>query len=950
MSMEALNTHLVNHYWSSGYEKGINHVFSILWENHANLVKLEKLLKGYQSKLVSSRVDLLNDWINTAEQDLFDLNGTFPDSKKKSVNDMLNLIINRTIDEADNELALSSQLTNQILSPTQQYIAKYKNFLNYVETELQNSFNEYDDCLTETRNLKDKLVKHILTISDLSTNSSDHAIIPTNIQHSLASFTSKISNLNLKSKAMTEKEQEREIELRESLQRLAEDNSDNISSDSEPSEAEDNLKQFEDEHPAYVFSKDFPIVLCDKLLGFNSIEEFKGFAIKLVKEIPLERSKIPFMSSYIESIKGTDLIDWMILNIAPPSSRDVSKRAGAISRYQVEKICQRLLDLGLIKSKSLLQFSSYKFRSDDDRATFEWTALMKDILEFDSNQVEEKKRSYIEERSKDRAARREKRIQAKREARLAKRLAKEKDLAKLSTATTQPSLAPTISITPSGTTNTKLNHYLLTYEPLYQDFVLANQHLSQARGQLETNISHFYNAIEEHEVGRAKFLYDVISKFTEITHNTTVKNASISEQSLKGTQDYDDSSTVQEINDFLKANIPSNKTFKTKPSWVKNAIKISKPYIENELGGYLSVNPVDNQLWNTVKAYEYNSSYLQARSQFHKTKSLLFGSEVSSQVTNSNESDLSTKSVPLFLMKVLERISASGFDKTLWTKPYELITATQLRNLYYMNTHNWEMLFSEEDNKVSVDEFVMDQFINKLEELYPDNVAIWILLLKLWLLELSDSLLGQFSYTSLVKLFSKEESASSDLMKVLELELPQANAAATWYLFNYLSDRIDASTQDELGKQLNNSEAIGSIPFVHFILRPPPDVKQQDSFNMIPSAVGDRLLANLLNRNFLQSLKQMVIDKEEVNAQREKRLSKLRAEQDLSIEQNRSRSNTANSGSSDKLRPFSLGSNISNSVETDSTSKQPRNLPFISPTRRPTPSIETPDSPSTSRN
>ncbi|CAD1813579.1 unnamed protein product [Candida parapsilosis] len=212
--------------------------------------------------------------------------------------------------------------------------------------------------------------------------------------------------------------------------------------------------------------------------------------------------------------------------------------------------------------------------------------------------------------------------------------------------------------------------------------------------------------------------------------------------------------------------------------------------------------------------------------------------DISSQVSSGqviNDCPLSLFSVSLIIHR-LRQVIESHKDKDLksiWLQPLDLQSAWKIKQ-------NVTRIVSQ--CSPPLDESVKDQkvhIIDKVIEYFEDSkVDEAIMFFKSWLFELKDSIIPFTAFDSVTNLYNGEHS-DTDLVKVLS-SLPRCNLACLLSITEHLSVAFSLDIfqnygiSDELNenpaknfseltnvsKQLNNTDAIGSLPFVHFIMRP----------------------------------------------------------------------------------------------------------------------------------
>lgn len=261
------------------------------------------------------------------------------------------------------------------------------------------------------------------------------------------------------------------------------------------------------------------------------------------------------------------------------------------------------------------------------------------------------------------------------------------------------------------------------------------------------------------------------------------------------------------------------------------------------------------------------------------------------QVKNSdvdNESLMSTRSLPLLLKSLVEAtfLADKSELKELWIAPID-------HQEYWLLKQEVIQLIQEfdppDDLNVQDEKAVEIAIVKKVAERLSAASANSLLnFLKNWLLETSDSVIPCTIYDSLLNLHkdSKGDTANESI-KVLS-SIPRSNLCSLIFILESVSFIFGLQSIDEYGltddvaiqdheeidvapfvEQLNSMDSIGSVPFLHLILRPSV-VKNSSGFKP-PKEAYNALLLTLLDINVREKLCIALITHEKNFLERTKR-------------------------------------------------------------------------------
>ncbi|CCG24531.1 hypothetical protein CORT_0F03070 [Candida orthopsilosis Co 90-125] len=201
-------------------------------------------------------------------------------------------------------------------------------------------------------------------------------------------------------------------------------------------------------------------------------------------------------------------------------------------------------------------------------------------------------------------------------------------------------------------------------------------------------------------------------------------------------------------------------------------------------------------------------------------------------------------STPFMVHRLREVIESHKDDdlKSIWLQSLDMQSAWKIKQdiTHVISQCSLPTDKTGKEQKVHIINDVLKYFEEK-------KAGDAIIFFKSWLLELKDSVIPFTAFDSVINLYDGEHTDTS-LVKVLS-SLPRCNLACLLSITEHLSkifeldvfenygtsDKLsekpskDASELQLASKNLNNMDAIGSIPFVHLIMRP-SSVKYKTGF------------------------------------------------------------------------------------------------------------------------
>lgn len=521
------------------------------------------------------------------------------------------------------------------------------------------------------------------------------------------------------------------------------------------------------------------------------------------------------------------------------------------NRSQIERVGQTLLDLKLIKLSFGKISLGYKFRSDDENVWLEWTEIFDKACHYDRD-------AHVNELGKARVNQ------------------------KPPTWKVSGYFSSLVTPTDSKSLRQRCNALKQTTILEYDQFWNANCEMLDARFQLESEVFAAFQRAEQVEKDRIAAVYKVLQDFAKFAHAESQGNAdgmkSLLDFSLRaGSSD----AQAKELKRFVDFNQPDGNNAKRKLA------NLSK---NTERGGLYCVDPFNNEYLTKMKVSTAGMSDRK------DVASYIFGSDVSLQYKESDWSEekslLIAHSLPYFLLLIAQMSSGESFLES-WETPFDFVEAQKLKSNYYSNLTKWV-----EEAQGNVDKYVIDQTVASGDK---------VLLLKCWLLELTEPVIPYLAFEPLYRLYYENSMRKREipgdqlsaqqiqLLRVCEMEMARANLSCLVGIMGMFGS-LDYNQCERLNE--------GPVPLVHLILRPSPSsaLKEKDGYVSADRAFYNNLLFDLANANVQERLKQILIEKEVSFKERDERVR----ERD---EKRRSRSSTATSSDrpSSGLRPFSLG-------------------------------------------
>lgn len=248
---------------------------------------------------------------------------------------------------------------------------------------------------------------------------------------------------------------------------------------------------------------------------------------------------------------------------------------------------------------------------------------------------------------------------------------------------------------------------------------------------------------------------------------------------------------------------------------------------------------------------------------------------------------LSTSSVPIFVYELVKTISKDAPNQeskrvlaSSWASPVLQDEYWQLKQEIISVINDFEVFEIAQESIIHTQ--ILVEIGKYFESISPDS---GINFLKNWLLEMKDSLIPCMIYDAVVNLYKVNgnedpmsldtASRRSELIRLLST-IPRSNLSTLIYLLEHVASVFGTITLPDYGvvdeikepqskeinvgeisNVLNSMDQIGSVPFVHFILRP-SILKNSTGFKP-PLPIYKSIITDLLNVEFRYKLYEILL-------------------------------------------------------------------------------------------
>ncbi|SGZ52158.1 CIC11C00000002763 [Sungouiella intermedia] len=274
---------------------------------------------------------------------------------------------------------------------------------------------------------------------------------------------------------------------------------------------------------------------------------------------------------------------------------------------------------------------------------------------------------------------------------------------------------------------------------------------------------------------------------------------------------------------------------------------------------------------DNVSISQLNTNFQNIKLGFNLYKDIPLQLKVSDLVPPIASHPLNVRSIPIFLYEIVNHLNNLDTDiqsywfapikhQEYWLVKYEIINMVQEfvpQDGLNVHDHN------------AVESAIILKVISVLKDKDASKIVNF---LKNWLLEISDSIIPSTVYDSLINIYKRGNNSGADT--TLEIDrvlrtIPRSNLSSVIHILEHISkvfdlNSVQSGTKEDLVegiiRKLNLMEAIGTVPFVHLILRPSV-VKNATGFKP-PTVEYDAILSDLANIDVRSNLQSSLIESE----------------------------------------------------------------------------------------
>ncbi|CAK7917596.1 hypothetical protein CAAN3_21S01134 [[Candida] anglica] len=555
----------------------------------------------------------------------------------------------------------------------------------------------------------------------------------------------------------------------------------------------------------------FPMTI--GIIKLPTREDLESLLKQMIAEISTVKRKIPIPGYRNETFSGEQLLEWLTHN-----------RPHRISptRANLERIGQAFIDLKLIVGMGFL--GSKKFKSEG--MWFEWTDLA--IYASEEHNVSTE---GVEE------------VQGKEQP-------EESTSTDIGTSShiTPPifTLNNMISSVKTSILKTNFPQILEDLETKYNDMYV---HLHYLRYTLDTELIKKSQQLEKFERQKIELIYKSLTKLSEIMYNYSLN--STNRLHLFATE---------MINNINK-----------EEHYQEDFTKLVQQF---STGIYFpSILSPDNLAKSHYSSAQTNSNFQNVKLKFNLYKDFPL------QPLHGGNEILSLASIPEFLYGMIEKIDQCNEEElTLaWKSSMNAEAYWSFKQEIISIISSFEQRDSDENIPANEESIHRDIISKILFYASSRPVAEQVNFVKYWLLEIGDSVIPFTSFDAVISNYTTYNSQNNNSLDV-ELRhdklvsslatIPRSNVSTLLYIIEHIckvfslsvitsygtSDNLEMNVNEveerqnrivEVSRGLNSMEAIGSIPFVHLLMRPSA-VKNSTGFKP-PLEKYILILSDLLN-------------------------------------------------------------------------------------------------------
>lgn len=365
--------------------------------------------------------------------------------------------------------------------------------------------------------------------------------------------------------------------------------------------------------------------------------------------------------------------------------------------------------------------------------------------------------------------------------------------------------------------------------------------LQRSKHLLDVEISHRSSYLETFERLKVEVVYRSLTKLLEIIYGHSLKS-------------------VEQIHDFAQQFVSDfNKTEHYEKDFEKMVREFS-------CGIYFPSNVAPEHIAQKNFAGQLNTNFQNINLEFNLFKDI----PLQVNLSNSKGNLLTNHSIPKFLYEVILLLELEETDdsdiKDFWVAPLNLQSYWLVKS--EVVTAIQDFIPGAEINIHSpheVDSAVIAMIIQNLKS---RGKSVLVNFLKNWCLEIGDSIIPSTVFDSLVGNYAqKDADYSAQIAETIRIltTIPRANLSSLVHILEHITNVHDlpilqgfGNTDDvaepgiklndkkieEIAQSLNRMQAIGSVPFLHLIMR--PSIVKHTSGFIPPIEKYNRLLLHLL--------------------------------------------------------------------------------------------------------
>ena len=571
------------------------------------------------------------------------------------------------------------------------------------------------------------------------------------------------------------------------------------------------------------FGFTFPLTIASGL-HFENLEELADFLTALTRSIEVTKRKIPIPGRTNELFSSVQICDHFTKE---------RPRGFNPTRSNLEKLGQNLMNLKIIVGTS---FFAKKFTSD--AMWFEWSEKVMRVVQGKPVSTETAPVSLPSQMTKTRLDDTQKFVN---------------DMA-ASTSKTFNGMFKSMK-----TSLMRPKHGEDGIRIVEANYNEAYEELQRSKHLLDMEIYDKSQYFEHFEKLKIEVIFQSLTKLLEVIYK----------HSLQSTTSMHDFTLrfIEEYNKQENYNREFHNTIKNFSSGIYFPSFIAPDYLTRD----------------NVSISQLNTNFQNIKLGFNLYKDIPLQLKVSDLVPPIASHPLTVRSIPIFLYEIVNHLNNLDTDiqsywfapikhQEYWLVKYEIINMVQEfvpQDGLNVHDHN------------AVESAIILKVISVLKDKDASKIVNF---LKNWLLEISDSIIPSTVYDSLINIYKRGNNSETDT--TLEIDrvlrtIPRSNLSSVIHILEHISkifdlNSVQTGTKEDLVegiiRKLNLMDAIGTVPFVHLILRPSV-VKNATGFKP-PTVEYDAILSDLANIDVRSNLKSSLIESETKFLEKQEQKSK----------------------------------------------------------------------------